>query len=129
VIELPPLAQRREDIPLLAQAFVEQLNAQGRKQIRGFSSEALDRMAAYDWPGNLDELAQVVAEAYTKSEGPLISPADLPKMIHLAWEAAAYPRPIEETIVLDQFLKKIEQELLRRALRQAKGNKAKAARL
>jgi DNA-binding NtrC family response regulator len=129
VIELPPLAQRREDIPLLAQVFVEQLNAQGRKQIRGFSSEALDRMAAYDWPGNLDELAQVVAEAYTKSEGPLISPADLPKMIHLAWEAAAYPRPIEETIVLDQFLKKIEQELLRRALRQAKGNKAKAARL
>ena len=129
VIELPPLAQRREDIPLLAQAFVEQLNAQGGKQVRGFSPEALDRLDAYDWPGNLDELAEVVAEAHKKADGPLITLSDLPKVIHLAWEAAAYPRPVEETIVLDEFLKKIEAELVRRALRQAKGNKAKAARL
>ncbi|MCS7306174.1 MAG: sigma 54-interacting transcriptional regulator [Thermoguttaceae bacterium] len=129
VIELPPLAQRRQDIPLLAQAFVEQLNAQGGKQIRGFSPEALDRLDAYDWPGNLDELAQVVAEAYKKADGPLITVADLPKTIHLAWDAAAYPRRPEQKIVLDEFLKKIEGELVRRALRQAKGNKAKAARL
>ncbi len=129
VIELPPLAQRRQDIPLLAQAFLEQLNAQGGKQIRGFTPEAFDRLDAYDWPGNLDELAQVVADAYKKADGPLITPADLPKTIHLAWEAAAYPRPTEQTIVLDEFLKKIEKELIRRAVRQAKGNKAKAARL
>jgi transcriptional regulator with PAS, ATPase and Fis domain len=129
VIELPPLANRREDIPLLAQAFVEQLNAQGGKQIRGFSPEALDRLDAYDWPGNLDELAQVVAEAYQKADGPLITLSDLPKIVHMAWEAAVYPRPAEETIVLDEFLQKIEGELVRRAVRQAKGNKAKAARL
>lgn len=129
LIELPPLAQRREDIPLLAQAFVEQLNAQIGKPIRGLTSEALDRLAAYDWPGNIDELAQAVAEAYKKATGPLIGLEDLPKTLHLAWEAAEYPRPVEQPIVLDEFLKKVEGELVRRALRQAKGNKAKAARL
>lgn len=129
VIALPALAQRREDIPLLAQAFVEQINAQGGKQVRGLTSEALDRLDGYDWPGNLDELAQMVAQAHAAAQAPQITPADLPQTIHLAWQAAAHPRPAEKTIVFDEFLGEIQRELLRRALRQAKGNKAKAARL
>ena len=55
-IELPPLAQRREDLPLLAQVFLEETNARGGKQLAGFSPEALDRLDAYSWPGNIDEL-------------------------------------------------------------------------
>jgi DNA-binding NtrC family response regulator len=62
-IELPPLAQRTDDLPLLAQAMLEEQNALGGKQVGGFTSEALDQLAAYSWPGNLDELAAIVRQA------------------------------------------------------------------
>ena len=61
-IELPPLAKRRDDLPLLAQALLEEQNARGGRQIGGFSSAALDCISAHSWPGNVAELAQVVAE-------------------------------------------------------------------
>ena len=72
-IELPPLAQRREDLPLLAQVFLEEANARGGKQLGGFSPEALDRLDAYSWPGNIDELAQMVAESHAGAAGPLVA--------------------------------------------------------
>ena len=83
VIELPPLAQRRDDLPLLAQLFLEELNAAGPRQIGGFTPAALDRLDAYAWPGNLDELAEVVAEAHRRAAGPEIDVADLPERLHL----------------------------------------------
>jgi DNA-binding NtrC family response regulator len=129
VIELPPLAERRADLPLLAQLFLEEANSRGMKQVAGFSSEALDRLDGYFWPGNCDELAQMVAEAHAHAEGPHIEIGDLPERIHLAAYAAAHPARIEESIVLDDFLRRIERELVSRALAQAKGNKTKAARL
>jgi len=128
-IEIPPLAERREDIPLLAQAILEELNARGGKQLSGFTSEALDWLSGHDWPGNVDELAATVAEAHGRAQGPLVEVTDLPQRIHLARKMAAHPRRVEERIVLDEFLARIERELIQRALREAKGNKAKAARL
>jgi DNA-binding NtrC family response regulator len=128
-IELPPLARRREDLPLLAQLFLEEANARGGKQLGGFTPEALDRLAGYGWPGNLDELAQVVAQAHARAEGPRITPGDLPERLRLAADAAARPARPEETIVLDEFLARVERELICRALARAKGNKARAARL
>ena len=129
VIELPPLAQRRHDLPTLAQWFLEEVNARAAKQIAGFSPEALDMLDAYHWPGNLDELAAAVAEAHQRAEGPEIGLGDLPQRLHLAAGAAAHPRRTETTIVLDEFLAQIELELIRRALARAKGNKTKAAKL
>jgi len=129
VIGLPPLAGRRADLPLLAQLFLEELNVRSEKQVGGFSPEAMDRLDAYGWPGNLDELALVVAEAHRDAEGPLIGAVDLPQRIHLAAEASTHPRRQEETIVLDELLGNIEEELIHRALARAKGNKTKAARL
>ncbi len=129
VIELVPLGERREDLPLLAQMFLEDANAKTRKQVGGFLPEALDALDAYAWPGNLDELVRIVAEAHRNASGPLIGPADLPRRIHLAADAAAHPRRIEQTIVLDDLLADIERELIGRAIDQAKGNKARAARL
>ncbi len=129
VIELPPLCQRRADLPALAQWFVEQANAQGDKQVLGFSPEAMDLLDAYAWPGNVDELIQVVHEAHQRCEGPEIGPADLSPKIHLAAGDAAHPRKSDEPIVLDEFLAKVERELLSRALARAKGNKSKAAKL
>ena len=128
-IELPPLARRREDIPLLAQALLEDVNARGGRQLGSFAPETLDRLVAYDWPGNTDELAEVVAESCGRAAGVVILPDDLPERLRLAAEAAARPRRKEETIRLDEFIARIERELIRRALARAKGNKAKAARL
>jgi len=128
-IELPPLARRRDDLPLLAQLFLEERNAAGSRQIGGFSPAALDRLDAYAWPSNLDELSEVVAEAHQQASGVQIEVKDLPDRLHLAEQAAAQPRRSEENIVLDEYLGRVERELIRRALARAKGNKAKAARL
>jgi DNA-binding NtrC family response regulator len=128
-IHLPPLTERREDVPLLAQMFLEEFNAEGERQLQGFSPEALDQLAAYSWPGNIDELSAMVREAHRAAEGRLISPRDLPQRIYLAAAAERHPRRKDEPIDLDKFLAGIELELIQRALRRAKGNKTKAAKL
>jgi transcriptional regulator of acetoin/glycerol metabolism len=128
-IELPPLSQRRDDLPLLAQLFLEERNAAGTRQIGGFSPAALDRLDAYAWPGNLDELSEVVGEAHQRAAGAYIDVKDLAERLHFTAQAAAQPRRVDETIVLDEYIGRVERELIRRALARAKGNKAKAARL
>ncbi len=129
VIRLPPLAQRSGDVPLLAQMFLEELNAAGGRQLRGFTPEALDQLAAYSWPGNINELATVVREAFDKTGGSEIALADLPQRLFLAAAAARQPRRLPQPIVLADVLAGVERQLIQRALRLAKGNKAKAARL
>jgi DNA-binding NtrC family response regulator len=129
VIHLPRLAERREDIPLLAQALLEEINAGGEKQLRGFSPEALDRLAAYAWPGNIDELSATVRHAYDAAETALITPANLPQRSHLAAAAGRLSRRTPQPIELENFLAQIERELIERAIRLAKGNKTKAAQL
>ena len=128
-IEVPPLAERTEDLPILTQLFIEQINAEGEKQVGGAVAEVLDMFAAYSWPENVDELAAAVAEAHERAEGPEIGPADVPENIRLGLEAIARPRRQEVTIQLDEYLAEIERELIERAMRQAKGNKTKAASL
>lgn len=129
VVELPALASRPEDVPLLAQHFVETTNATNEKQLGGCTSDALDLLAHYTWPGNVQELADVIAAACATAEGPLVAARDLPRKLHLAAEADRHVARSDETIVLDEYLAEIEKELLRRALERAKGNKTRAARL
>ncbi len=129
-IELPSLSERRRDLPVLAQQFVEEWNAEGGRQLGGLTPEAIDLLSSCRWPGNLEELAAAVREAHQRAAGPLITADDLPPSVRLARQAAgAPPGRKEETIGLDEFLARIERELIRRAVAQAKGNKAKAARL
>ncbi|HEY4308183.1 MAG TPA: sigma 54-interacting transcriptional regulator [Pirellulales bacterium] len=128
-IRIPSLSERRDDLPLLAQMFVEEQNRQGTRQLAGLAPEALDRLALYSWPGNVDELDEVIATAYRTAEGPRIMAADLPAKIQYSLDAAARPRRAEEKIVLEEFLGRIEEELIRRAMTRAKGNKTKAASL
>lgn len=129
VIEIPPLASRPGDVRLLAQLFLEQANAGATRQFSGFDPEALDLLAAYPWPNNVDELQSVIRRAVEVAHGIRINTRDLPEEIRHADRAAARPDRPEEKIVLDDFLLEVEAELLRRAMRQAKGNKAQAARL
>ncbi len=128
-IRLPPLAERMEDLPLIAQMLVEQQNGRAARQIGGLTPEALDRLAVYSWPGNIVELAEVITAAHAQTEGPHITPGDLPAKIQLAVDAVAHVRKTEQPIVLEQFLARIEIELIQRALKRARGNKTKAARL
>lgn len=129
VIPLPPLSARGDDLPLLLQAALEQTNRGSSRQVEGFSSEALDRLVMYAWPGNLDELYEVVRAAHAAAAGPMIMLTELPPRLEWASQAAARPRKPDERIVLPEFLAEIERELITRALRRTKGNKAKAARL
>ena len=138
-IRIPPLTERRDDIPLLAQWFLEQQNArttdsnkgsvsQAVAQRTGFSADALDLLTQYYWPGNLDELASVTADAHANAVGTLVRAADLPARLGQAADALAMPQQ-EEKIDLGEFLQSVELELIQRALKAAKGNKAHAARL
>jgi DNA-binding NtrC family response regulator len=129
VIELPPLAKRPDDVPPLAQFFVEETNAAGARQLGGFTNDALSRLTAYHWPGNVAELAEVTAESCAKAEGPLVAVADLPKKLHWAADAARYAPRAEKPIVLDDYLAEVEKNLLRETMARARGNKTKAAAL
>jgi DNA-binding protein Fis len=128
-ISLPALRSRAEDVPLLAQHFLEERNAGGGPQLSGFAPAAMDLIAAHGWPGNMEELAQVVRHATTNASGPMIQPTDLPDSFHLALHAEAHAPREDEAIRLDDFLAEIEKELLQRALAKARGNKSKAAEL
>ncbi|MAR09228.1 MAG: hypothetical protein CL681_04555 [Blastopirellula sp.] len=125
---LPPLRERPEDIPHLAQHFLEANNMGTGKQLSGFAVDALARLSAYSWPSNLDDLEDAVREACRGADGPLIARSDLPERLEYSAQANALPRLEEEAIVLDTLLADVEREVLQRALRAAKGNKAQAAR-
>src|SRR5690606_11165301 len=129
VIQMPPLRERREDIPLLAQKMLEDVNAAGGPQFSGFRAQAMDQLVMYPWRGNFDELRTVIQQAARRATSPLIGPNDLPDALHHAARAAAHQRRAPEPIVLDQYLERIEAELIRRALKRSKGNRARAARL
>ena len=129
VISLPRLARRAEDISLLAQFFLEEANADGGQQRSGFSSEALDRLSGYEWPGNVQQLADAVRQAHAQAAGPQVQLADLPAVVHHAAAVHARAKKPPQPIRLDEFLERIERELLERALAQARGNKTKAAQL
>jgi len=128
-ISLPPLKSRREDIPLLAQHFLEEANAAGAKQLAGLQPAALELLIGLPWKGNLDELSRAIRESCERAGGPQVTLVDLPDWVHLAKDGAARSLPNEPPIQLDQFLESIEKELLERALRRARGNKSRAAQL
>ncbi|MBX7167183.1 MAG: sigma 54-interacting transcriptional regulator [Pirellulales bacterium] len=127
-IVVVPLSRRREDIPLLAQQALEARNEPGGKQLAGLVPAAMERLIAYDWPGQWRELDAAMAHAHDQAAGTWVQPGDLPEQLRTG---AAQPKSMrqEQPLALDAFLVEVETELLRRAMARAKGNKAKAARL
>lgn len=128
-IEVPPLSARREDIPLAAQLAVELANARGNRQWSGLAPEAQDALAAYSWPGNFRQLVELVGLACEACDGVIVRLDHLPDVLRHAASAAAHPPSGPESLQLDALLLEVEREVLGRAIRKAKGNKAKAARL
>jgi DNA-binding NtrC family response regulator len=128
-IELPPLAERPGDIALIAQSFLEDINRRDAKQVARFSPDALGVLAAHTWPGNLDELAAIVRESHVQATATTIETSDLPDWFHQSVRGQSGMRKPDERINLEKFLAEIERELIDRALRRARGNKSKAAKL
>jgi DNA-binding NtrC family response regulator len=128
-IDLPPLASRLEDLPVLAQYFLEACNHGSSKQVGSFRSDALDLLALYSWPGELNQLREAVAAAHRVATSHDISAADLPTVVQHASGAAKRSRREPERIVLDELLASIEKKAIVRALAQAGGNKSEAATL
>lgn len=128
-LRVPPLADRAEDIPLLAQLFLERFNLKGGSSFRGFVPEVIELLVAYQWPENVEELGRMVTEVCERSAGPWIVASDLSQRLRGNWQDLAHPRRELESVDLDAFLAAAEKDLLSRVLIQAKGNKSEAARL
>ncbi|WP_437514441.1 sigma-54-dependent transcriptional regulator [Sorangium sp. So ce1099] len=125
-IAIPPLRERREDIPILLDHFLARNNARFGMNIRGFEPEARRLLLEYRWPGNVRELENTVERAMVLCEGERIGEADLPERIREARD------PIQMQLTSGELsIKKtsrvIEEILIRRALQKTKGNRTKAA--
>jgi DNA-binding NtrC family response regulator len=130
VIQLQPLRQRRDELPALAQHILDRANERGGNQRTGFTSQALSALTAYDWPGNLRELARVIDYAHTQGEGPIVAVEDLPPSIRGHLSDGYPPQPQTNTIKpLDELLTDVERRLIETGLKQARGNKSRAAEL
>jgi transcriptional regulator with PAS, ATPase and Fis domain len=120
-LELPPLRERKEDIPLLVQHFVARLNRLKGKDIAGLSQEALTASMSYDWPGNIRELQNAIEHAFILCHGGLIELRHLPAHFR---EVALTP----ESLAIGLTLSEIEMRVIHDALARNQGNKSAAAR-
>ena len=135
-IHLPPLRERREDIPLLARHFLETFRKSMEKPVEGISPEAMRRLEAYDWPGNVRELENTMERALALESGKEISPGVLPDRLagslHPGAGAAPGTASVEfptEGIDFEKEIGETERRYLQRALEKANGVRTKAAEL
>lgn len=122
-IDLPLLADRREDLPLLQRYFVERFAAEYKKPISGFTRRAQGRMAAYPWPGNIRELENVIGNACMMAEGMFIDLNDLPERLQ--------GRPTNQFPLGERMfsLEEVQRRHVMRVLESVGGNKARAAEI
>lgn len=122
-LRVPSLSERRDDIPLYADFFLDQANRELDKRIVGFDAAAIRALAAYDWPGNLRQLKNTVMSATLLASGEYITAGDLPGEITGAATASA------SATSYSLHDPATEEEQIRRALAAAGGNKSQAAKL
>jgi len=127
-IELPPLCDRPEDIPYIAQAVVEELNIPSDRQLQSISAEAIDRLQQQEWPGNIDQLNEMLTAAHQTATGFTLDVTDFPAVVSRPPQKKAEAKE-PESIDLDAALEAYEREILQRALQAAKGNKTQAANM
>ncbi len=125
-IRIPPLRDRREDIPLLIEHFIARNNVRLSTTIRGISPEARKLLLEYSWPGNVRELENTIERAMVLSESDLISVDDLPERIREAHDPVQIQLASGE-LSIKKTTRVIEETLIRRALEKTRGNRTKAA--
>ena len=120
-LHIPPLRERGEDILLLAMHFLSQYNRKYRKEIKGLTREAKNKLLKYEWPGNVRELQHTVERAVILSENGLLKPDDF------LFPQGNTPRP--QALAEELNLEKLEKNAIERALKISAGNMSKAAEL
>ncbi|MEP9410868.1 MAG: sigma-54-dependent Fis family transcriptional regulator [Candidatus Brocadia sp.] len=123
-IHLPPLRERRDDIPILSNFFVIKYTRKYKKEIEGFTPEAMDALCAYHWPGNVRELENVVERAIVLCKKNMISVDHLPKNIIPNKEDISTIK-----IPLGTSLKEAEKEIIQKTLQMTQGSKREAAKI
>ena len=130
-IHLPPLRERGEDIPLLAEYFLAKYRDQMGKDIHGLSQETMELLDAYEWPGNIRELENVIERAVALEKTQTILPESLPE--HIARRVAKGPAAAgllpESGFNLEEHVEGLEKEYITQALVRAGGVQVKAAEL
>jgi DNA-binding NtrC family response regulator len=127
-IQLPPLRERRKDIPVLAKYFMEDANREMGKDITGITPEAMEILLDFPWRGNIRELKNVIRRAVVMCEGSHIGPEEITLRIIPKGEQAAELSGNGE-YGLEEAIRELEKEMIANALRKANGNKAKAAEI
>ena len=123
-IEVPPLRERREDIPVLAALFLREFNLENDKRIRGIAQDALEALTAYTWPGNVRELRNCIESLVVVSDSDFIGLQDLPPEIR---EAESSERRLE--VKLGAPMEEIEREVIEETLSRSGGNRTRAAEI
>ena len=124
-IRLPALRERKDDIPLLAQAFVKEFSARNERDVAGVSDDAMRLLERYDWPGNVRELRNVIERATIVAKNALVMPGDLPP---LAGPAPA-PRAGASGLAPGTTVDEAERQLIEITLQHTSGNKTRAAEM
>jgi two-component system response regulator HydG len=125
-LEIPPLTERRDDIPLLAQHFLEIFVDKNKKKIKGFTPKAMDQLIRYDWPGNVRELMNAVERAVVLARTDYLDDQDFSILPPLFQQSAPAPSDIEN---IDNIpLEEVEKAAILRMLESVDGNKSEAAR-
>jgi DNA-binding NtrC family response regulator len=121
-ITLPPLRERRDDIPELAAYFLDRFSRETKKRVTTVSPEAMDRLLGYAWPGNVRELANVIERALVLGQGATITPRDLPPRV-----VASAGEPAPDGGSYQTAVNAYRRELIMNALARTGGNRAAAA--
>ena len=127
-IRTPPLRERREDIPLLADHFLERFSRQMGKRVVKISEEAMSLLQGFSWPGNVRQLENVIERAVALETTEAVLPERLPDPIRRPSRSGPLPA-IGDGFGLDAYLLSVEARLLTEALDRARGDRAEAARL
>jgi DNA-binding NtrC family response regulator len=122
-LEMPPLRERKSDIPALAKFFLERYARENGKTIEGFTGEAMELLAAYDWPGNVRELENAVERAVVLAAGPQIESRHLPPNVRPRFAPAGMP------IVPGATLRDLERYAILETLKATGGSTSKAAEM
>ena len=126
-LEVPPLRERKEDIPFLVNYFIEKFNREFGRLIRKVDSKVMETLLSYEWPGNVRQLENVIERAYNLTEGDCITLEALPLYL-----AEMSPRtPIKEGVSLSllQAKDELEKNTIETILKEVQGNRSKAAKL
>ena len=125
-LEIPPLTERRDDIPLLAQHFLEIFVDKNKKEIKGFTPKAMDQLIRYDWPGNVRELMNAIERAVVLARTDYLDDQDFSILQPLLPQAASAPSDVGN--IANIPLEEVEKAAILRMLESVDGNKSEAAR-